>query len=195
MQLRLCDKYLVCAAGREGTQHFLLPPPTFFRRTQSSFSTFQELTFEKKTHLCCWGSCCSQSPTAWWTGCCKWSLQSKTQHYRPLWARSAVSALSQDDYRLHCEVHQGSVSSCYTSRGGLSPTAGIISGDFPQREMIGWWVDNRVCLVISRTGSLNTDQPGPPKEAVVSELLFFYLLCITQCAPVKAPSFIAYSDS
>lgn len=110
------------------------------------------------------------------------------------WERtSTASALSQDYYLLHCEVHQGSPA--HVTLRGLSPTAGIISGDFPQPEMIRWCVDKRAWLVISRTGSLNTDQPGPQRGCSLRASLFISSDNITQCAPVKAPSFIAYSDS
>lgn len=165
----------------------------FFCGTQSSF--WHVNSWPLKTHLCCWGSCCFRSPKASWTRCCKWSLRGE-HNIGQLWAYSTVSAPSPDDYLLHCEVHQGSAAHVTLGGGGgLSSTAGIISGDFPQPEMIGRWVDNRAWLVISRTGSLNTDRPGPQRGCSLRASLFISSDNITQCAPVKAPSFIAYSDS
>lgn len=62
---------------------------------------------------------------------------------------------------------------CRNNKWGLSP----------QPEMIGRW------LVISGTGGLNTDRPGPQRGCGLRASLFISSDNITQRAPVKAPFF------
>lgn len=110
------------------------------------------------THPSCWESCCFPSPTAWWTGCCKWTLRGEPNvkvtcectrpclHYSQITISSIVWYIKAVELGLHLGVFPEK-----------RPAGDIIRWDFPQLGMTGPGADSRVWLIISWAGSLNTD--------------------------------------
>ena len=69
------------------------------------------------------------------------------------------------------------------------PAGGIIRWDFPQLGMTGLWADSRVWLIISWSGSLNTDEPGPQRGCSLRAASFISSDNITHSPPCESPVF------